>query len=304
MNFIIASFLLFSTILRADKHCPLSKEILIFVKNSSSPASKDIKRNSQALKALCVNQIEFDEGEYHWKMLLVTNPKQPKGPFWFLPHDNEDTAFDAAIYATQKYGGGFLAVMANDQRYFAGQDPNRNFSDDIQTAKICKQQKYPAPKYSKNIFTIIDTYRADNIPYLALHNNKDGWYGNGGQGGVSILSKSSQIVKSYPASEDITHQSKGIKDEDSLVYIAGTKKTPDQIKLKRLLELGLNVKYEIIDMQHNDCSLSNYIVLKKHTEDYYNIEVEHGDLATQKKMIDKIINTFSSEKSKGFLSPY
>ncbi len=250
--------------------------------------SKDIKRNLNALKNLCLNQIVFKEGKYNWKMLLVTHPKHPKGPFWFLPHDDENTAFDAAVYATQKYGGGFLAVMADDKRYFFGQDPNRNFGDTIQTAKTCKQQKYPAPKYSRIIFTIIDTFRARGMPYLALHNNKDGWFGNGGHGGVSIL-KSSRVVQSYPATRNIGKKDGGLKDEDSLVYIAGFDKKPNQSKLHKLLKLGLNTKYEIIDKAHNDCSLSNYIVLKKGTTDYYNIEAEHKDLVTHKQMIDRVM---------------
>ena len=71
-------------------------------------------------------------------MLLVTNEEHPVGPFWFLPHDDENTAFDSAVYATKKYGGGFLAVMANNERYYKGQDPNRNFGDTYGIVRRCK----------------------------------------------------------------------------------------------------------------------------------------------------------------------
>lgn len=271
--------------------CKVPLEIEKFVKKVSFSSLKqypDIKRNFHLLQNLCVNIIEFQEGKYHWKMLLVTNPKKSLGAFWFLPHDDEDTAFDSAVYATVKYGGGFLAIMASDKRYFNGQDPNRNFGETKNIARICKQQFTKAPKYSHIIFSIINAYRDKHYPYLALHNNKNGHRNNGGTGGVSIL-KSSSIVKSYPAHKGITRKDKGLRDEDTLVYIAGLSKTPNRNKLTNLLKNGLNTKYEIIRASYNDCSLSNYIVLSKKTSNYYNLETEHQDLKTQKLMIDKIM---------------
>lgn len=289
LNYTATCLLSALTILQAE--CDIPDQISPLVQKASLTDLKknsDIRRNFKALKNLCVHKIVFKEGKYNWRMLLVTHPKHSKGAFWFLPHDDENTAFDAAVYATQKYGGGFLAVMANGKRYFSGQDPNRNFGETIRTAETCKQQKYPAPKYSKIIFSIINAFRAKGIPYLALHNNKDGWFGNGGHGSVSIL-RSSKSVQSYPATSNIGTKDGGLKDEDSLVYIAGYDKKPNKNKLNQLLELGLNTKYEIIHKAQNDCSLSNYVVLKKGTSHYYNIEAEHQDLSTQKKMIDKVM---------------
>ncbi len=296
MKLLLSIFLLSTIVLQAQ--CNIPYNIRPLLKETSLNTLKkysDIRRNFNVLKDLCVKEITFVEGKYNWKMLLVLHPKHSKGTFWFLPHDNENTAFDTAVYATQKYGGGFLAVMADDKRYFSGQDPNRNFGDTSQTAKTCKKQKYPAPKYSKTVFSIIDSFRTKGIPYLALHNNKNGWYGNGGQGGVSIL-KSSKIVQSYPASKNIGKKSSGLKDEDSLVYIAGYSKKPERKKLNQLLNHGLNTKYEVIDKTYNDCSLSNYVVLKKGTMDYYNIEAEHKDLNTHKKMIDKMMDILSIKR--------
>ena len=284
-------FVLLITLYTLNATTKLPSYILPLVDHSSLKSLRkysDIKRNFNALRHLSVKIISFKEGKYNWKMLLVTNPKQPKGAFWFLPHDNENTAFDSAVYATLKYGGGFLAVMANNRRYFKGQDPNRNFGDSKATAKICRQQHYLAPKYSKIVFDIIDTYKSRKYPYMALHNNKNGYRGNGGSGGVSIL-KSSRVVKSYLAHQNITKKDKGLRDEDTLVYIAGFAKTPNKTKLNNLLRDGLNTKYEIINRSNNDCSLSNYVVLKKKTTNYYNIESQHRDLKTQKIMIDKII---------------
>jgi len=65
--------------------------------------SSDVRRNYRGLSKMCLNIVTLKEGRYNWRMLLVTNPKSPKGAFWFLPHDNENTAFDSAVYAVQRY---------------------------------------------------------------------------------------------------------------------------------------------------------------------------------------------------------
>ena len=272
--------LVVTVFLQAKPLCKRPKFIAPMVQKDSLKQLQnipDIRRNYNSLKGLCVDQIAFRDGRHIWKMLLVTHPKAPRGPFWFLPHDNEQSAFSAALYATRKYGGGFLAVMSNDRRNFEGQDPNRNFGDTPAAARNCSKQNEPAPLYGKVIFRIIDTYRAPSMPYLALHNNTNG-------GGISIL-KSSGSVHSYPAYRTIIN-GHGLQDEDNLVYIAGKSKSPNRNKLKKLLKNGLNTRYETVNYANNDCSMSNYVVLKHHTDNYYNIEAEHGDIATQKKMID------------------
>ncbi|NOR55916.1 MAG: hypothetical protein GQ531_06880 [Sulfurovum sp.] len=282
--FILLTFstsLLFSS----DKRCKRPDFISsLSVENSLKTLKtlQDVRRNYAALKHLCVDVINFKEGKYSWKMLLVTHPKVPKGPFWFLPHDNENEAFDAGVYATRKYGGGFLAVLSDGGRYFQGQDPNRNFGDTSAVAGHCANQSHPAPKYGKTIFSIINFYKRRGLPYLALHNNTNA-------GGISIL-KSSASVRSFPAHRDIA-DGKGLRDEDSLVYIAGKSKTPNTSKLNRLLGEGLNTRYELVNGQTNDCSLSNYVILNRNTERYYNIETQHGDLKTQKEMIDILLKS-------------
>ena len=292
MRIIVGIIIVTLSGLAIDRNCKLPNKLSELEKPLSFEKLlryNDVQRNTKKLENLCVHLLSFNEKKYHWKMLLVTNPKKSTGFFWFLPHDDENSAFDSAVYATEKYGGGFLSVISNDKRYFMGQDPNRNFGTDSHTAKICKKQHYPAPLYSKYIFEIIDSYKKPNMPYLALHNNKNGWYGNGGAGGVSIL-KNSKTVKSYLSGKVLTGKFKGMKDEDNLVYIAGKKKYPNRSKLDALLSDGLHVKYEIVNERSNDCSMSNYLVLNK-GNNYYNIETEKGDVKTQRKMIDKLMNS-------------
>ena len=210
-------------------------------------------------------------------MLLVRNSKKPIGPFWYLPHDNENSAFDAAVYATKKYGGGFLAIEANGNRYAFGKDPNRHFKT--------------SSAYTKTIFRVIDTFKRKRMPYLTLHSNKNGHKSNGGEGTVSMIVASSHTV-SYPAGSIKIGKKEGLKDEDSLVYLSG--KSINQNKVHALNAKGLNVKYELVSSQSSDNSMSNYIALYRSKNGYVNIEAEDGDVSTQKKMIDRVMQLIYS----------
>jgi len=277
---IISLFLV--SILHAN-NCTISSNIKPYVINSGLNSLKnypDISRNYNSLKGLCINLISFKEGNLNWKMLLIFNPKRAHGLFWFLPHDNENSAFTSAVYATRKYGGGFLAVVANENRYFKGQDPNRNFSNS--NHRICSMQKAASPIYTNMVFSIIDSFKGANFPYLALHNNTN-------KGGITVL-KNSPKTKSYLAYPiNVVKQGIGLADEDSIVYIAGREHTPPNSKVNSLLKAGLNVKYEWVTKQNNDCSMSNYVVLERASTNYYNIEAQHGKTSTQKVMIDRLM---------------
>jgi len=256
-------------------NCPLPKDLNKTVKKetlASSSSSADIKRNNWSMGGLCANRISFYDKGKKWNLILVRNTKQPNGPFWYLPHDNENAALDAAVYASKKYGGGFLAVEANGNRYAGGKDPNRNFK--------------PHSTYTRTIFRIIDTFKPGHMPYLTLHNNKNGHTKFGGEGTVSMRVASTHS-RSYPAGNIEIGKKEGIRDEDSLIYLAGRK--TDQKKIQALNNKGLNVKYERVNAHTNDKSMSNYIALYKSKNGYVNIEAEDGDAGTQEKMIDKVM---------------
>lgn len=269
------SSLLFLTSGCVDTNCPLPGDLSNRVKTihlNSYKEAADLKRNGRSMGSLCANRIAFHEGNQQWNFLLVWNPSHPKGPFWYLPHDDEESAFDAAIYAAKRYGGGFLAVESNGQRHASGKDPNRNFKR--------------GSRYSQTVFRIIDTYKSSTMPYLALHSNKEGHLKYGGSGTVSMRDRSKN-VHAFPAGSIKIGQKKGLHDEDSLIYLAG--KTINREKIKQFNSAGLHVKYETVTAASNDNSMSNYIVLQKNRADYINIEVEHGDTKTQKKMIDRVM---------------
>jgi len=294
MRFTIFLTILLTTLsLFAKPSCYLPiRDIATPLKKSSWKNYPDLKRNISKINGLCLYRVHFKENGRNWQMLLIFNPSHPKGAFWFLPHDDENSAFDSALYATRKYGGGFLSVVAGGKRYFMNQDPNRNFGVDAKTANECRGMKYPSPIYTNTIFSIIDHFRK-NAPYLALHNNANGYYKDGGRGTISIL-HSSAHAKAFPAFSFIKRDRGGrLNDEDTMVYIAGTSPNPPKEKINRLNSAGINVKYEWVDSRHNDCSMSNYVVLNKNTTNYLNIETEKGDSKTQKEIIDILINKFN-----------
>ena len=279
---LIFLLLIFSVNLYA-KSCKLPSNIAKLVVSSDIYSLKhisDVNRNVNKLKDKCIYLIKFKEHNFIWKMLLVLNPKKEHGLFWFLPHDNENSAFDSALYAIDKYGGGFLSIVNNNRRYNAGQDPNRNFSN--ANYRVCKEQKASSIKYTNIIFSIIDYYKYPNYPYLALHNNTN-------RGGISILKESikTKSYLAYPKSQ--INSSNPFTDEDNLVYTAGISKNPPS-SINKLLKQGLNVKYEVVNIDNNDCSMSNYVVLEKGTNNYFNIEAEHKKSRVQKAMIDRLIS--------------
>lgn len=285
-RFLFMLVLFFVMGVKAVAGCEVPLAIKSFVTHTKlsqiQKSDLDVRRNIKSLQKLCVYEVKINDVHMQWKMTLVFNPKQQKGPFWFLPHDDEDTAFHTAVYSTEKYGGGFLSVEAKEHRYFRGQDPNRNFSTTLQEAKSCIQQKFFSPHYTQSVLQIMHVFKPQGYPYLTLHNNTNG-------GGVSML-HTSKMVKNYPAHKHITKQSTGLLDEDSLVYMAGTSTIPYAVDLNTFLQKGLNVKYERVSKINNDCSFSNYLALKHPHEKYYNIETEHGDYMTQKKMLDRVVN--------------
>jgi hypothetical protein len=275
--------LLASSYLHANSNCEVPPRLQPFILQKPLKAFvyiADIRRNYKQLQGLCTHVVAFNEGRINWKMLLVSNPKASHGLFYFLPHDNENSAFATALYAVRHYGGGFLSVITGDKRYNHGQDPNRNFS--YSSSRICKEQIAPSPLYTTLVFSTIDYYKNPTLPYIALHNNTN-------RGGISAL-KSSTKTKSYLAYPlKQVKRGVGLADEDSIIYITGSSPTPPQNRLSALLQAGLNVKYERVNSANNDCSMSNFVVLEKGTTNYYNIEAQHGKTTTQIEMLIRLI---------------
>lgn len=248
----------------------------------------DIRAQRRILgkKNFCITEKKVSENGLNWRIFTIQNSKKKSGPLFVVPHDNENSAFVAGVYALRKYGGSLVAVESGERRIFKGQDPNRNFGTTKATAKRCRMQRAPAPKYTRAILKS----RKRGRPIIALHSNANGWSGNGGSGNISIRRKGDAI----PFVSAIA-RSRRLKDEDTLIVLASKKPPGKDRKLARKVayftkKAGVNVLYEHVTPASNDCSLSNYVTLKG-LGTYFNIEVETGDVKTQKKIIDIVMQS-------------
>jgi hypothetical protein len=247
----------------------------------------DILRHLSAIRSarLCYRPELVDEGRFQWRFHVFHHPEDPAGPFWVLPHDDEDAAFEAAVHAVDTYGGGFLAIDTGQRRYFRGQDPNRNFSTTWSESALCREQARPAPLFTA---AVLKHYkRSRGFPYLSLHNNDNGWRENGGRGTVSVY-RNNSVLRGMRG----TSATAALRDEDNLVYIAGTRpfaSDPDSGERARALNrLGLNVVYRHVTSRSFNCSLSDYVTWNR-LGDYYNIEAQHGRADVQKRMVDRLM---------------
>ena len=248
--------------------CNIPKEIKPFVKLSVKQPTNFIGDTTD----LCIKNIEFTNTKEKWHFLLVWNKTFQMGPFFYLPHNDEKSAFKTALYSTRNFGGGFLAVQNNYNRNFKGIDPNRNFKKN---------------NYTRNIITTIDVFRDKVFPYASLHNNANGYSGNGGKGHVSMLKKSSSTL-SLPAGKIRRGSKLGLEDEDTMVYLVGHKVKKDLVQ--KFHSRGINVKYEI--PKRTDYSMSNYVLFNLNSVQYINIETEKGDYKTQVEILKDVVEYF------------
>ena len=252
----------------------------------SQVADPDIKGQRKTLSnsKYCITETRVTEGGLNWKLHVIKHTKR-SGPLFVIPHDNENSAFPSAVYGLEKYGGTLVAVEAGERRIFKGQDPNRNFGTTRSVAAACPKQRAPAPKYTDAIMK----HRKSGQPIIALHSNSNGWSGNGGSGTISI-NRNSKVMRPFVTA---IARSRRLADEDTLIVIASTKLPGKDRKQAKALEYftkkaGVNVIYEYVKPSQNDCSLSNYVVLNN-LGSYFNIEVENGDVKTQKNVLDIVM---------------
>ncbi|MCZ4351872.1 hypothetical protein O4H61_05035 [Roseovarius aestuarii] len=252
-----------------------------------SPASLrdgDVRRNAALFASgsgLCLSELQFEENGLTWTLTVIDNTRHSKGPTFYLLHDNEDSAFETALYGIRKYGGKLVAVESGNNREFNGQDPNRNFGATAKATAPCRDmRRKPAPLFTQFMLDLRDA--SPNF-VLTLHNNANGHSGNGGSGGISI-ERSSSVMKGLKAPSG--------GDEDDAILLAGTQPYEQDKQAQKATaqfhKAGVNVIYEHVLPERNDCSFSNYVVLNR-IAPYYNIEAQHGHTAQQKAMLDVLM---------------
>jgi len=257
----------------------------------------DIGRNRQVIidEAICLRTIDFAENGVEWRVQVLDSGRP--GNNWVVLHDDENAAFDSALYAIVRYGGKVVDVDLRPSTLPDGiVDPNHNFAiTDSQRQPCGGSIHHAAPVFTS---TIIKELGAP--PYLALHNNHDGHLRSGGSGNISVR-YSAQGLFGLPAYDAVER----LADEDNFIIVSGL--TPPARLSGRIRQLtedlrdsGINVIYEYVHEDSYDCSLSNYLLLYGGAEpgQYFNIEAETGDYQSQITMIDTLVGTlFNSARA-------
>lgn len=248
----------------------------------------DVRRNIARLGGarFCLSRDNFAEGGFNWDFTIIRNQTRPVGPLWVVTHDDEDAAFDTAVYGVQRYGGVVVAMNNAENRTNAGQDPNRSFGGANKSAS-CRQQRAASPLFTARVLQL----RPSGAPIIALHTNDNGYDGDGkGGSGTISVNRTSSVLTPFPAT-----QASPLADEDNVLLLAGSEPAPGSAAAKALTAKmtqasGVNVIYEHVTAASNDCSLSNHVVLDN-LGAYYNIEVEHGRGVEQQKILDILMGS-------------
>lgn len=217
-------------------------------------------RDPATWRGLSVHRIEFREERGAWRLFRIVNMKNPRGPLWFVPHDNENAGFEAALAGVRSYGGVVIAVdsgLAQDgvRRNAAVDrgrpiDPNRNFHDGL-------------PLYARTV--LADLARGAG-PIIALHTNSPGFDTRAsqcnradppGRGEVSIRF-CDDVMQPHPSQA----RDWPFDDDDSLAYVAyRAGRAPYSAWCGKALALAdFNVVFERVAV--SDGSLSNYALLR------------------------------------------
>jgi hypothetical protein len=230
-------------------------------------------RNPAEWKRLAVSRIEFHEERAAWRLWRIANLRQPRGPLWFVPHDNENAGFEAGLEAVRRWGGTLVVVdagigddgarMNRAVAYGRPVDPNRNFDTAL-------------PGYARRILADLQP----GMPIIALHTN-----GLGFDTGESRCNKSDppgRGVISIRYCDDVLRPSPSLRgewpwdDDDTVAFATHLAKDAPSAGFCRdqMVAADFNVVQERV--VSSDGSLSNYAVL--HGLDYLNFEtLDRGD---------------------------
>jgi len=229
-------------------------------------------RDPAEWRRLSVSRLEFREERAAWRLWRIVNERQRRGPLWFVPHDNENAGFEAALVAVRRYGGTVIAVdagIAEDGARMNGAvdygrpiDPNRNFDSAL-------------PGYARRILADL----APGMPVIALHTNGRGFDTAASQcnksdppgNGVISIRYCDEVLTPSPSK----HRAWPWDDDDMVAFAPYRTGTPRESAFcaKEMVQADFNVVFERIVT--SDGSLSNYAVL--HGIHYLNFEtLERG----------------------------
>ncbi|WP_448664265.1 hypothetical protein ACG3SL_06200 [Sphingomonas sp. CJ20] len=232
-------------------------------------------RDPAEWKGLKVSRIAFREERGDWRMWRIVNTARPRGPLWFVPHDNENAGFEAALVSVRNYGGTIIAVdsgispgddgvrLNNAVAYGKPIDPNRNFDSAL-------------PGYARNVLASLK----GEGPIIALHTNAPGFDPTDSKCHRDDPKSTGVISIRFCDDTLIPSASQGrawpFDDDDSVAFATFLAKgTPsDAFCRDQMVAADFNVVQERV--LTSDGSLSNYAVL--HGLKYLNFETQERGL--------------------------
>lgn len=257
-------------------------------------ADADIARLAADLTeaTLCLSERTVEENGIVWRLVVVRNTARP-GPLWVVPHDEEDEGFDGGVYAVSRHGGVMVALENGERRMVGDLDPNRAFAVTAEAAATCGVQ--PAPLYVAGILEDRDGTQ----PIIGLHSNWDGFAGGGGVGTISVRRPDAKMIP-FP-SETATGR---LADEDTIAMLVGALPPAESPRGREAITWlntqGVHVIYRHVTPANNECTLADYLTLNA-VSGYLNLEVEHGDTATMRTLIDRAMAYVASPAFPGLL---
>lgn len=237
--------------------------------------------------ALCLGERRFSENGIDWHLVVIRNTVLP-GPLWFVPHDEEDEGFAAAVTAVLRHGGVVVAVENGEARLAGGQDPNLAFAITAEAAATCPGARATAPAY---VAAVLDEWDRTS-PIIGLHSNWDGFAAGGGLGTISVRRADAKMIP-FPSALATGR----LADEDTIVMIPGASPPAEPAAAAAIgwfNERGVHVIYRLISAANNECTIADYLTLAG-LGPYVNIEVEHGDFATLPALVEIVMAFFARD---------
>lgn len=219
---------------------------------------------------LTAQSIEFQNERTRWRLWRIADPARPGGPLWFVPHDNENAGFEAALAELRQRGGVMIAVDSGVDPAHDGQrfnyavergrpvDPNRNFDSAL-------------PGYAARVLADL---RHGAWPIIALHSNTRGFNtaesicnrddppGNG----VISIRFCDAVYTPHPSKS----RAWPFDDDDTMAFASwrAGRDPSSAFCGDQLAAADFNIVFEEVAI--TDRSLSNYAVL--HDIAYFNFE--------------------------------
>lgn len=242
-----------------------------------------------ALLVLCVSPVHAESVWNTYKYLLgdrtiiIKTYENGPGPTFVAPHDNENTAVDAAKLVVDASGGRIIHLVHTGDRYITFRhhgkkyvfDPNRMFTNVGIKASL---QSLGDKRYSREAEDMIANF-ADvfmlhfNAPrsklVVAIHNNTNGSYS------AESYVKGGQYERD--AKKVVIHKG---SDPDDFFFVTNNN------LFTSLSEKGFNVVLQS-SRATNDGSLSVYAA--QNGIPYVNVEAQHRHQSVQKEMLKALL---------------